>query len=98
MENKKLNKIIKILLLISGLLFTIFLVYRSTSLSKRHKVEVGQVYKYVENGDNPFEDDIIHYNLVLSVKGEFILYYDSALKDTLSERKSLFLEGSELVK
>ena len=97
MENKKLNKLAKTLLLISGVLLMLFLTYGS-SVRKHKKIEVGQVYKYVENSENPFEDDVVHYNLVLGVQGDFVLYYDSALKDTLSERKSLFLQDSELVK
>lgn len=97
MENKKLNKLTKTLLLISGVLLMLFLTYES-SVRKHNKIEIGQVYKYVENDDNPFEEDIIHYNLVLDIKGDFVLYYDSVIKDTISERKSVFLWDTELVK
>jgi len=94
MEHKKT----KIILLISSVLLFFFYMYISNTFIARPKLEVGQVYKYVENDDNPFEEDIIHYQLVISIKGNFVLYYDSVFKDTVSDRKSIFLWDAELVK
>jgi len=94
MENKKTKTII----VISSVLLFLFYMYITNTFDTRPKLEVGQVYKYVENDDNPFEEDVVHYQLVVSIKGNFVLYYDSVFKDTVSERKSIFLWDAELVK
>lgn len=60
------------------------------------KIKLGQTWKYVGNENNPYEKAIIHYNRIIDVTGEYVLYIQDN-KDTLNDTKFWFVIGSELI-
>ena len=78
------------ILLVAGLLSC------SERESNISKIKLGQTWKYVGNENNPYEKAIIHYNKIIDVTGEYVLYIQDG-KDTLNDKKFWFVIGSELI-
>ena len=90
LDYKRITRYFGYILLVAGLI--------SCSEQERNisKIKNGQTWKYVDNENNPYEKAIIHYNRIIDVTGEYVLYIQDN-KDTLNDRKFWFVIGSELI-
>lgn len=59
--------------------------------------EKGQVWVYEYQPDNPFNNATIDTNVIIDVKGDYIMYKNS-WEDSAVQSKRYFLIGSRLIK
>jgi len=89
--NTKTNFIIITLIIITCYILTLFIFFSS---SKENSLKVGQIWIYKINVENPFKPMKIFHQRIIDIKGDYVLYVEN-FKDTLSERKSLFILNAE---
>ena len=75
---------------------SLLLVAVVTSCNKENSIKVGQTWKYTYGIDNPYENAHIHYNKVIDVTGDYVLYIKDG-KDTVNEKKYWFVVNSECI-
>tara|TARA_R110000868_G_C10341607_1_gene715288 strand:+ start:233 stop:514 length:282 start_codon:yes stop_codon:yes gene_type:complete len=77
--------------------YTVLVAFIFTSCTEvEDTIEVGQVWKYTMNKDNPYEKVITHYNEVIEITGDYVLFIENK-KDTINEKKHWFTVSSECV-
>lgn len=60
-------------------------------------LKIGQVWLWVFNRENPFEDKVFHYQRIIAIKDGYVQYIDND-KDTMSSRIGVFVVNITKVK
>jgi len=99
--NKIIDRVTKIVQVALFLAIVTFFTTHYFLIKEEHKkeatIEIGQVWLYNDDANNPFNSEKPRHRTVLDVKGDYILYVN-VFKDTLSVSKRVFIKNSIRVK
>ena len=81
---------------LSYVFYLVLVAFTAGCTEPEDTIEVGQIWKETINRDNPYKKATIFYKEVIEITGEYVLYVESK-KDTIPEKKFLFVVSSECV-